>query len=212
MRSVLGVLLAAQIGAAPAFAEEAQEIVVEPLDAPPPAQPAPAQAEYPGPPAPRDDVLVDIHTGDAAAGLEPAQFGAGRCLAPCQKPFPRDGYYRITGEGIVESKAFQLPASGRQVTLNVNTGSKTVETTGAVLGVGGFVVIGGVALYSLKEALGNIDTPVSKTTQEVTAYGMLAGLGIVVLGGILYFRSYTSVRSKGGALRFGPAVTLIPTR
>ncbi len=199
MRSLLGALLAAQLVAAPAFA---QETVVEPIEAsPPPPPPAPSPA-YRLPES--DDVKVHIDANFPDAGLEPAEPGAQRCLAPCDKSFPRDGAYRITGDGLIPSDRFQLPARPNQVTLDVQASMKAQETTGEVMGIGGLVVMGLTVLYALEVVAANIDGPPATPTQRgIMVGGVVGGLAVSAFGALLYITAGTHVRSKGAPLRYG---------
>jgi hypothetical protein len=200
MRSLLGVLLAAQLAASPARAGE----LVEPVAGTPAPSPAPAPAPAYHLPA-SDDVKVDIDANFPSVGLESNEVGAPRCLAPCGKSFSRDGYYRIKGEGLIPSAVFQLPARANQVTLDVQAGTKSQETVGAAMGIGGLALTGVAIGYALDVVVINIDGPPATTTQRGIIFGgIVGGLAVSVVGVLLYLTAGTRVRGKGAPLRFGP--------
>jgi hypothetical protein len=168
-----GVLLAAQLGAGPAFAQEAGA-----------------------------EVKVHIDTKSQSAGLEAASFGAPRCLAPCDRAFPRDGVYRISGDGLVPSDVFQLPAGRSEVMLDVDAGMRSQKTAGAVIAISGLVVGSLGALYSTLLALESIEGPPPAGLQKDLSVGAaVGGVASTAIGALLYFTAGTHVRSKDGPLR-----------
>jgi hypothetical protein len=173
MRSVLGVVLAAQLFAAPAYAG--------------------------------DNVKVHLDSNFGAAGIEPVDLGAARCLAPCDQPFPREGMYRITGEGLIPSDAFYLPARSNEVTLDVDAGMQAQKTTGAVMGIGGIILSCLGVGYSLASLASRIDGPPASTTERAITIGTIfGGLASTAVGTLLYFTAGTRVRVKHPPLRVAP--------
>ena len=149
-----------------------------------------------------DDVTVHLDSKFGAAGLEPAELGAARCLAPCDKPFPRDGVYRITGDGLIPSDAFRLPARANALTLDVDAGMTSQKTAGAVIGIGGVIVGSLGALYSTLLAVEAVDGPPVRGTQKDISIGAsVGGLAAMAVGALLYFTAGTRVRAKGAPLR-----------
>ncbi len=178
MRMVWGMVLSAQLFAAPAFAQEAGVSPPQTLPTPPPAQTLPHPYRLPA----ADDVTVHIESNFEAAGLEPAELGAARCLAPCDKPFPRDGVYRITGDGLIPMTAHR--------------------TAGAVIGIGGIIVGSLGALYSTLLAVEAVDGPPVRGTQKDISIGAsVGGVAAMAVGALLYFTAGTRVRAKGAPLR-----------
>lgn len=199
-RTAFALAFATQLATAPALAEE---MVVEPIDTPLPPQPAPLPPPSLSAKASPywDDVTVEIRANFRSAGLEPVGLGAERCLAPCNKAFSRDQRYRITGNGLVPSKAFRFPEGPNQITLEVQASRTAAETTGLALGIGG--VVSEMFAWGYMISHYRIDEPASNTTKTVFTYGSVGGLGLIVLGGILYLTAETRVRSAGAPLNFG---------
>jgi hypothetical protein len=194
MRSLLGALLAAQLASAPAFA---QETLVEPVETPRAYRLSTS-----------NDVKVHLDANFRDAGIEPAEFGAARCLAPCDRSFPRDGAYRITGDGLIPSEVFRLPARPNEVTLDVQASMKAQETTGAVMGVGGLVLTGLGIVYGLDILIpGTVGGSAPTRTQEGVAIGgFVGGLALTAVGALLYLTAGTRVRSTGVPLPAGPSI------
>ncbi|HVV49411.1 MAG TPA: hypothetical protein VHO06_07125 [Polyangia bacterium] len=201
MKAAFAVILAFATAAAPVFANE---IVVEPIDTPPPApsaRPLPPPAAKASRP---DEVVVELHANLREAGLEAAGGGGERCLAPCKKAFPRGGFYRIAGDGLVPSKAFELPDGASHVTLEVQASRSALQTTGLVVVAGGLA--GELFAWGYLISHYQIDAPASTTTKDVFTYGSVGGLGLMALGTVLFLAAQTRVRSLGAPLDFDAPV------
>ena len=211
MSLVCGVVLAAQLGAASAFAQEGPPETPPPVAGTPPPTPPPPARTLPAPAPPRyrlpaaDDVKVHLDSNFAGAGLEPAELGAPRCLAPCDRPFPRDGIYRITGDGLIPSEAFRLPARPDTITLDVDAGMTAQKSAGAVIAISGLVVGSLGALYSTLLAIESIEGPLPSGWQKDLSVGAaVGGLVATAVGALLYFTAGTRVRTEGAPLRSIP--------
>ncbi|MCA9633718.1 MAG: hypothetical protein KC766_38970 [Myxococcales bacterium] len=109
------------------------------------AEEAPALPSPPNAPAEAGS-YVEIQTQEPNVSL--SQFSEGRdppwravCLAPCGQAVDPSARYRIAGRGIMKSDPFEIPA-GRRVRLNVDAGTRSNNTLGWVLLVGGGVAMG----------------------------------------------------------------------
>lgn len=83
------------------------------------------------------------------------------CTGPCDKPVPQDGTFRITGDGIRNSKDFHLDP-GNKTTLKVEPTASGGHTAGVVL-----TIVGGAALL-----------PVAGVTASIVV-GEIAGVILI---------------------------------
>ena len=179
------VVLAALAAPATAYAQTAQE----------PA-PAPLTARMPGTLPPASPVWVHIQGSDVA---ELQQDVAGDhkqwvtvCAAPCDKAVSPQFAYRISGEGIRNSKPFTLHSlSGDHETLTVDEGSKGgfvlgivgLSAGGFVMVVGLFVVLIGALENAAQDAFGS-ELHDHNSTEEVGGVLSLVGLAGIIGGAV----------------------------
>ena len=161
-----------------------QVVVVQPQ---PNQQVVVVQGQPPGQQAPQgavsESVLVHME-GDEEAVLEVQDRGDKRsfqpvCHAPCNKMLPLDAMYRITGEGIRESRTFKLVgAAGQAIQLNVNPGHSGGFAGGLVM-----TIIGPVALLSgaFVYSAGSVGT----TSFSTAGFSTRSNEGLQVTGGVL---------------------------
>ena len=161
-----------------------QQVVV--VQGQPPGQPAQGALE--------ESVLVHLE-GEEDAVLEMqdrTEKGsyAQVCHAPCDKTVPLDRMYRITGEGIRDSRAFKLAGSaGKAVTVDVNPGRKGGFVGGLVMTViGPLAFISGLFVYAAGSVRFNISFGGSSASsnndslQVVGGVMMLAGAALTAVG------------------------------
>jgi hypothetical protein len=155
------------------------------------AAPAPADAPStaPAPPAanatPEPQVFVHLEGSDDAE-LQEDKVGDHRhwvtvCVAPCDKAVSSEFSYRIAGDGIRNSRVFNLHAeSGDRETLTIDESSKSAFVAGIVVASLG----GATALVGTFVALvGSLEAGIqSLGTSEVDHSTETAGLGIVIVG------------------------------
>jgi len=167
----MGALAAAQLIAAPVYAQES-------------------------------GVWVELHTDDSAVRIERIQNGEAIpvCAAPCKQRLPRDGTYRIAGDGITPSQSFDLSAE-RWVRLDVKAGSSTRRNLGVGLGIAGSATVLTSSFYFLLIGLAGFpDGPPASQQQVTTAEALLiSGLAAGVIGLVLVLTCSTEVRSSNGA-------------
>jgi hypothetical protein len=113
------------------------------------------------------------------------------CTAPCDLPLPFDGYYRVTGASIRDSKPFRFEgASGDHLVLTPSTGSATAYDTGIFLTVTGGLGLSAAGWLLYYELINSIDYH-SQGVEKGTALGLELGgasalvttLGIVLIAG-----------------------------
>ncbi|WP_394822626.1 hypothetical protein [Pendulispora albinea] len=143
--------------------------------APPLTSPATA------PPAPSGNVTVHIEGSEVT--LEQLSGGSwvGVCSTPCDRPLPVGPSYRIVGDGVRNSRAFQLAGqNGDRVVLDVNTASKGGFAGGIVLiSVGSpFILIGGLTLLIVAAVNGSGH---QNTGNAATIGGIMLGGGVASL-------------------------------
>ena len=168
----------------------------QPAPLPPPVvvvQPAPqqqvvvVQGQAQPQPAPQggleETVLVHIE-GDEEAVLEMQDRGdkatfSQVCRAPCNKALPLDRMYRISGEGMRNSKTFKLAGTaGTAVTVDVNPGRSGAFVGGIVMtAVGPVALITGAFVYLAGSINYNFDFGTSSTRSDNS--------GLQVTGGVL---------------------------
>ncbi len=167
----MGALVAAQLIAAPVYAQES-------------------------------GVWVELHTDDSAVRIERIQNGEAIpvCAAPCKQRLPRDGTYRIAGDGITPSQSFDLSAE-RWVRLDVKAGFSTRRSLGIGLGIAGYATAVVGSLYFAAVGLeGFPDGPPASQGQYTVPEGLLiSGLAAGVIGLVLVLTCSTEVRSSNGA-------------
>lgn len=187
-RSWLGAVLVAQLVSAPVFAQ--------------------AQWGWPAaaPPPPVDyGVWVELRASDRAARIErvDGDVVSPVCAAPCRERLPRNGVYRIGGEGITPSASFDLTQAPGAMTLDVQTGSAARQNLATALFIAGGagMVVGGFVLFASR--LGDVSPPDNApSSSRVTTVGGVVALSGVVLGliglGVSHYAS-TRVTSSDGA-------------
>jgi hypothetical protein len=134
-------------------------------------------------------VAGDAEIGDGVR-LEQRSSGNGDwtavCVAPCDAELPAVGAYRVTGDGIAPSGAFQLDRSERDMII-VHPTSRGHATGGYwAMGVGGVVALAGIAvLASVSEPSSNYDNGAAEIGPAMGAVAeKLLGGSMVVGGGI----------------------------
>lgn len=143
-----------------------------------------------------DRVWVHINGSDVAQ-LEQDTTGDHRhwqtvCSAPCDESVPSKYTYRITGDGIRNSRMFTLRAQNRgRETLNVDEGSKGDFVLGIVgASVGGFVMMIGFAVV-LVNAASNAFTAADGASSQNEGNGetigwITVGVGLAsIVGGVI---------------------------
>ncbi len=177
------------------------KVVAENQPAPLPApvvvvQPAPQQqvVVVQGQPQPQqapqgaleETVLVHIE-GDEEAVLEMQDRGdkgafSQACRAPCNKSLPLDRMYRISGEGMRNSKTFKLAGTaGTAVTVDVNPGRSGAFVGGIVMtAVGPVALITGAFVYLAGSI--NLDYSYGFSSSRTTTSD---NSGLQVTGGVL---------------------------
>jgi hypothetical protein len=163
----------------------------------------PSPAPVPPPPADGATARVHIVTKSPAVSLEQLQPDASGaapsynevCTTPCDALLPVDGWYRIAGKHVVETRTFKLHAPS--TVLSVDARSKDIQTAVAAVGFTGFIV-GLVGLVGLVVTAARAVEGWSPSKE--TTYGLLGalgggmGVGFVSVGTIVL--NQTSVRDE----------------
>jgi hypothetical protein len=96
------------------------------------------------------DVEIETQQG---AGWGTATNWSPICLAPCDRALDARALYRIAGEGVTPSAAFQIPATPNGLTLDVHAGSRPARAAGFGLGLAGLAgVLFGVTMFAAAAA------------------------------------------------------------
>jgi hypothetical protein len=171
-----------------AFAQSAPPTAEAPMTAPmPAARPGDAAGS---------SVWVHLQ-GSQVAELEQDPVGDRKhwmtvCFAPCDKAVSSGFAYRITGDGIRNSRVFSLHApAGDRETIEVDEGSKSGFVLGIVsVSVGAFAMVVGlfvVFINSIADTLGGGDT---SSSSGVETGWVISGIGLAgVVGGAVAIAS-----------------------
>ncbi len=147
-------------------------------------------------------VVVHLRSDSEAVRIIRVDGEAPRevCAGLCDQPLPRDGVYRIGGDGISATRPFTLDDRGTDLTLRVEAGSSVQRGIGV-----GATVAGGLSLLFALEygdllALGNFesDHPVSISKDPLFLGTLSAGLVVGVIGVAMLATSGTSVTTSHG--------------
>jgi hypothetical protein len=191
---------------------------------PPAAAPAPAAAAIAVSPAPAagpaaGKVWMHIE-GSQVAELQRDTTGDGNnwetvCTAPCDKAVPAQSGYRIVGEGIRDSAAFEVTGTnGERQTLSVDEGSRSgfvlgivgTAAGGVALGVGLIVVLVSALARSIDNADGVSSTGAHSSE---TAGWVISGVGTAgLVGGIVLMVSNGRTRVSQGSATASSAASL----
>ncbi len=122
------------------------------------------------------------------------------CAGLCDLPLPRDGVYRIAGEGVPATRPFTLDDGGTDLTLRVDAGSSVQRGVGISTTVAGGLSLLFALGYGEVLALGNIDNdhPVSISKDPLFLGTLSAGLVAGVIGVAMLATSGTSVTTSHG--------------
>lgn len=120
-----------------------------------------------------EDAVLELQDRNDKGSFSPV------CHAPCDKMVPLDAMYRITGEGIRDSRPFKLAGAGGQaVSVNVNPGHRGAFAGGIVMTVlGPIALISGAFVY----LAGSIRITTSSFSTDND--GLKVTGGVLMLGG-----------------------------
>jgi hypothetical protein len=154
---------------------------------------SPAAAEEPPPSWPRVDLGVTRVTGLPRLEMQsPGAWTEVPCVLPCTLRLDPGPAYRVSGDGVVDSDPFRLPAGAGHVRVEVTPGPTNLRGVGLYLTVGGVLFAAGGGALLLLPA-GNASTE-DKTTKTVVGVGALTmGVVTAAIGMILRALSETSV-------------------
>ena len=119
------------------------------------------------------------------------------CDAPCDAKVPLEREYRVVGDGLRASSAFEIQAkAGDRVVLTVDPASGMAHTGGVVLGVvGGVAALIGVVIldfYYVMPALVGAGSTGSDSSRNAGFVVTLGGIAALVVGSIVMARSSES--------------------
>jgi hypothetical protein len=123
------------------------------------------------------------------------------CSVPCDTEVDPQGTYRIGGDGVTPTKAFELPAlRGPDLRLHIKAGSRPVRVlglTGVYLGVASIVT--GATLYLTGDLVNSHSVDGSHSSLPTVGLVTLAvGAAVTVAGIVGVVESGTSVTTEGG--------------
>lgn len=134
---------------------------------------APAFAEEPARPAAAVFVTIDASSDVVLERLRGSEWVIV-CTGTCGETLPLDGYYRINGDGIRDSKPFRLEGEpGDRLVLSATTGSAGIYDAGIVLTVTGGLGLATAGWILYYELLNSIDDHYGDAER-----GMNFGLGL----------------------------------
>lgn len=138
-------------------------------------------------------------------GFRPVEMVAEQwklaCKAPCGVPLARKATYRVSGRDIMTSDAFTLPSHGRDMTLRVRNGSRSLRVAAWVSLMGGTVVATfGSILYSVG-ALSSSQTSTDTAVKNGGIGLMIPGLAFVIGSIPMFVLSKTRVSVSGTGVR-----------
>jgi hypothetical protein len=202
---VAGAHLVALASPSTAFAQAAPAPTEAPLTAPIPAPSAEARS------------VVWVHLqGSEAAELQQDTVGDRKhwqtvCVAPCDKEVSSAFAYRISGDGIRNSRVFSIHAqAGDRETIDVDEASTAGFVLGIVsVGVGSFVMAVGlfvVLINSLADTVGGGST---SNSGEETGW-LISGIGLAgVIGGAVAIATNARTKVAPGVAPSSPAAWLL---
>lgn len=123
------------------------------------------------------------------------------CKSPCGVPLARKATYRVLGRDIMTSDAFTLPSHGRDLTLRVRNGSRSLRVAAWVSLMGGTVIATfGSILYSVG-ALSSSQTSTDTAVKNGGIGLIIPGLAFVVGSIPMFVLSKTRVSVSGTGVR-----------
>lgn len=138
------------------------------------------------------------------------------CTGTCGEMLPLDGYYRVNGSGIRDSKPFRLEgAPGDRLTISASTGSAAAYDAGIVLTVTGGLGLATAGWILYYELLNSIDDHYGDA-QKGTTFGLELGVAsaIVTTIGIVFIAGNppsTTTQHVGGRAATAAASPPAPT-
>ena len=174
----------------------AAELMAAPLHAQQRAAPGAGAVEESG-------TWVELHADDGAVRIERIQNGqaVSVCAAPCRQRLPRDGVYRIAGDGIAPSQKFDLSAE-RWIRLDVKAGSSVQRDIGFGLAATAAVTLLVATAYYVaaigETPVDDLSPPPPRRDLDIAAVALGA---VYVLGGVavtLIATSNTKVTTSSG--------------
>jgi hypothetical protein len=170
------------------------------------------------------DVVVHMSSDSDAVRL--VRIGADGaetvCTAPCDKPLPASGTYRIVGDGMPSTSLFTIQPANGHLTLDIQAGSSVQRLVGIGSVFAGATALIFSAVYTegllLEDAAAETRRDHYKDPLLWGSFG--GGLVLAIAGGILMATASTWVQTSNG-VSFGmgsgthararrPRVTLTP--